>query len=162
MEKDRLRFTIGRFDHYYDSVNNKGNIILGLATFIVGGLIAGYPALSEKIECTFWIHANWAILIALGLAAMLLMIVASTPHLTSGSNSVFYFLSISKMGRTGFTDRSKELSEDQELDDLRSQAFFLARGLTGKFRKLRAASRLIALQFILFVPFIILLIKYLK
>ncbi|MCK4346620.1 MAG: hypothetical protein KAX05_15150 [Bacteroidales bacterium] len=162
MEKERLKYTITRFDHYYDSVNNKGNVILGLSTFIVGGLIASYPFFLQKVNCTFWVHANLITLITLGLAAMLIMIIASTPYLSSKSNSVFYFLSVSKMKKDDFAKWSEGLQENYELEDMRNQTYLLAKGLTNKFRMLKWASMLINIQFVLLVPFIILLINSLS
>ena len=39
MEKDRLKYTINRFDHYFDSVNNKSAVYIAINTFITGGII---------------------------------------------------------------------------------------------------------------------------
>ena len=38
-EKDRLEYTINRFDHYFDSVNNKSAVYIAINTFITGGII---------------------------------------------------------------------------------------------------------------------------
>ncbi len=162
MEKDRLFFTINRFDQYYDSVNNKSNIILGISTFLVGGLVALYPTISEKINCTALIHGFLMLLILIGLIVMLVIIFASIPYLTAHNSSVFYFRSVSKMTLSDFSTQSSMCTTDQELADLREQTHSLAKGLWFKFRYLKIACILLFIQFCLFIPFLILLFNNLK
>ncbi len=50
MEFERLIFCINRYDHYYDSVNNKSNVFLVISTFIVGGLITANEVNSTSIS----------------------------------------------------------------------------------------------------------------
>lgn len=56
MEKERLLLCISRYDHYYDSVNNKSNVFLTLSIFVVGGLVAGYSTLMDKVACNSYLH----------------------------------------------------------------------------------------------------------
>ena len=37
---ENLKYTISRYDHYYDSVNSKSNVYLTLMTFLLGGTVA--------------------------------------------------------------------------------------------------------------------------
>lgn len=162
MEKDRLNFCINRFDHYYDSINNKGAVFLGFGTFILGGLVALYPFLFKSINCTIWIHSFMGLLIFFSLINLLIIISASTPHLGKGGDSLFYFVSISAMDKNSFDSLSHSYSTEAELDDLRTQVHELSKGLTQKFQKLRIAGWLFSFQFILFIPTIILIIKNFK
>lgn len=41
---NHLQFIIQRFDQYFDAINNKGSFYIGLNTFILTGLSAGYFA----------------------------------------------------------------------------------------------------------------------
>ena len=161
-ELERLKYCIERFDHYFDSVNNKNNILLGFITFIVGGLVGLYPSLLQKVNITLSLQVMYFITIGLGILSMLLMIIAATPFLKSENVSLFYFGSISKMSREDFLQKSETQTFSNELIDLREQAFVLASGLHNKFLILRTACVIITIQFVLFIPIIILLIKNLK
>ena len=46
---EHAKFVIERFDHYYDTVNSKGSFYIGLNTFILGGLCAGYISIADKM-----------------------------------------------------------------------------------------------------------------
>ncbi|TJZ63309.1 hypothetical protein FAZ15_03245 [Sphingobacterium olei] len=163
MEKDRLKFSIERFDHYYDSVNNKSAVFLGLSTFVVGGLVAAYPSLLQLVDCGIFVHILMLCTIGLGLAIMIVVIVASTPFLATDGNSIHFFGSISKMSREEYCEQSSlpNLEED-ELHDLRVQVYQLSCGLTDKFNKLKRAGRLFTIQFFLFIPLILLIIFNLR
>jgi len=162
MEKERLKYCIERFDHYYDTVNNKSSVFLGLSTFIVGGLVAAYPSLIGFIKCTLLIHSLMVALIGIGIAIMIIVVLASTPFQGNDSESLHYFRSISQMTKDRFYNSSAFCSEEDELADLRSQVQHLSRGLTSKFNKLEWAGRLFTIQFSLFIPLTILIIYNLK
>lgn len=162
MEKERLKFCIGRFDHYYDTINNKSSVFLGLSTFIVGGLVAGYPSLIFLINCSFLIHSLMVVLLGIGITIMIIVVLAATPFQGKESESLHFFGSISKMEKEQFCNNSTLCSEEDELKDLRSQVQYLSRGLASKFNKLKWAGRLFTVQFSLFVPLITLIIYNLK
>ena len=161
-EKERLKFCIDRFDHYYDSINSKSAVFLALSTFIVGGLVAVYPTLLEKVHCNLWVHILMICPIGIGLAIMITVIGASTPFLSRDTTSIHYFGSISSTEKSVFDEKSRDMEEESELADLRDQVYQLACGLRSKFSKLRTAGILFTIQFILFIPLIILLIINLK
>lgn len=163
MEKERLLFCIDRFDHYYDSVNNKSSVFLGLSTFIVGGLVAGYFALPAIVNCTFWICYLMMLLILIGIIIMIVVVLAATPYSSDGIESLHYFGSISCQKHDDFCAKSAgPVSLDDELLDLRQQVHQLACGLSSKFIKLRWAGNLFTAQFILFIPLLILILTNLK
>lgn len=162
MEIERLKFTIDRFDHYYESVNNKCNIVLGFSTFVIAGLIALYPTLNTYTNCDFWLNLLFGCLLAISFVVVFIIMTASIPHLTKKDGSLFYFLSIDKMGEATFLKKSQEQTKEGELEDLRKQTFLLACGLNKKFQKLRISLILVTIQFVLLVPFILLIISRLK
>ena len=162
IEKDRLRYSIQRFDQFYDSVNNKCAVFLGLSTFIVGGLIATYPSFVEKIEATAWVNVFMGLLIGVGILNMLITVRASTPFLSRGKDSLYYYGAISCLKLDQFERQSAGCNEEEELGDLRAQAHQLAIGLEGKFRKLRWSGHLFTLQFLLLIPTVALLLLNLK
>ena len=163
MEKERLHFCIGRYDHYYDSINNKSSVFLGLSTFIVGGLVAGFFALPDFTDCTPWICILMTLLILLGIFIMIIVVLASTPFLGKGNTSLLYFGSISCHSHDDFCQKSQTPGTGyDELADLRTQVHQLASGLSSKFYKLKIAGILFAVQFTLFIPLFLLIINNLK
>lgn len=163
MEKERLKFCIKRFDHYYDSVNNKSAVFLGLSTFIVGGLVAAYPSILSLVNCGFFVHVLMLSVIGIGLGIMIIVIMASTPFLTTDTNSLHYFSSISCMTKDQYCNRSSTTcTEEDELIDLREQVHQLSGGLNNKFKKLKWAGKLFTIQFCLFIPLILLIVFNLK
>lgn len=163
MEKERLKYCIDRFDHYYDSVNNKSSVFLGLSTFIVGGLIAGYFAVGPLINCGFWTHALMIVLIGLGVATMITVIMAATPFLSTDTDSLHFFGAIAHMDSSGFCTKSATpCTDEDELKDLRNQVHQLATGLRGKFKKLKTAGILFTVQFYLFIPLFLIILCNIK
>lgn len=47
---EHSRFIIDRFDHYYESINTKGNLYLALNAILIGGLATSYPILDQKFH----------------------------------------------------------------------------------------------------------------
>lgn len=163
MEKERLKYCIDRFDHYYDSVNNKSSVFLGLSTFIVGGFVAGYFLVDQYVDCGFWAHMLMIVLIGLGVATMIIVVTAATPFFGKDGDSIYFFGSISCMEIGGFCTKSEAMIDaDAELKDLRYQVHQLACGLKGKFKKLKIAGVLFTIQFCLFLPLFIIIICNLK
>lgn len=158
MERERLRFCIERFDHYYDSINNKSSVFLGLGTFVIGGLIASYPYLHEHVTCTTTLLVLLSISIALAFSAVIVVITASTPFLSNGKDSMYYFYSISTKKRDAFIHDSKHIEEEDDLLDLRTQVHELALGLNKKFSRLRIAGIIYTLMFASLIPLVILIL----
>ncbi|MCF8350512.1 MAG: DUF5706 domain-containing protein [Bacteroidales bacterium] len=162
MEKERLRFCIDRFDHYYDSINNKCAVFLALGTFVVGGLIASYPYLEEKINFTIFIYSLLALPILMGLLSIILVLVATTPYLSSKKASIYYFNSIAIEKERIFVNNSKNFDSDMELSDLRRQVHGLATGLRKKFYMLRVSGILFTLMFLCIIPLLTMIIINIK
>ena len=163
MEKERLKYCIDRFDHYYDSVNNKSSVFLGLSTFIVSGLVTGYFAVGPLINCGFWAHSLMIALIGLGVATMITVIMAATPFLSNDKDSLHFFGAIASLDDIAFCSKSATpCTPEDELKDLRKQVHQLATGLGGKFKKLKVAGILFTIQFCLLIPLFIIILCNLK
>jgi len=158
MEKERLKFCIDRFDHYYDSINNKSSVFIGLGTFVLGGLIASYPYLQEHVNCSTTLLVLLSISIALAFSAIIIVITVSTPYLSKEKDSLYYFKSISEKKRDAFINESKSMEEKEDLYDLRVQVHGLATGLRIKFSRLRIVAILYTLMFISLIPLVILIL----
>ncbi len=161
-EEKRLKYSIGRFDHYYDSVNNKCTVFLAVSTFIEGILITAYPKILESVSCGIFLKFLMTLLLVFGLATMLIVIWASTPYLTSHKKSLLYFGDIATRNYFEFERHSKEETEEGALSDLRIQSYDLSIGLMKKFKMLKIAGRIMGIQFLLFIPLMIFLLYHLN
>ncbi len=155
MEQERLKFCVERFDHYYDSTNNKSAVFLAIGTFVLGGLIAAYPYMIEKVSCSCWVYGSYYVSVALALAALITVIWAATPYKASGGNSMYYYGSIASKSKEEFASVSKAYDREADLADLREQVSDLARGLSKKFKLLHIAGRLFFIMFIAIAVFAI-------
>ncbi|MDG5800779.1 DUF5706 domain-containing protein [Marinilabiliaceae bacterium ANBcel2] len=162
MEKERIEFCINRFDHYYDSVNNKSAVFLAMGTFIVGGLTASIPYLLENVNYSILLYVFLSVSILFALASLVIVLYASSPFRPKGSSSLFYFNSIAKMDMKAFLIESERCSKDEEIRDLRQQVFFLAKGLSKKFKLLKYAGIFYVIVVLNMIPIIILIFKNLK
>lgn len=151
-----------RYDHYFDSINNKLNVYLGLSTFIVSGLIAIYPSLLEKVQCGLGTHILMITLLALGLSNMIILLVTSTPYLSRQTGSLLFFADVAAVAESQFRHLSENETDQQAMDDMRSQVHKLAAGLAKKFRRLQIAGLIMMTQFALFIPLVILIINNIK
>lgn len=162
MEKERLKFTIERFDHYFDGVNNKSSVILALNTFGIGGLIALFSTIIDLVTYNHWVWVVYGMMIILGLFSICKTLLAFTPFLKAGGRSVLFFASISGTSQKEFIANSSSLSVQDELIDFRVQTHTLAIGLTSKMNNLKHASVLIFIQFLMLIPLLILILTNLK
>jgi hypothetical protein len=153
-EKERLLYTISRFDQYYNSINSKCAVFLAYGTFLNGGLVASYPLLSENFDMSPGITGLYLGILGLGIITMLVILKAATPFAPANSRSVFYFKSIADQCLSDFAIESEELCRKGLIKDLRQQTHGLSKGLEKKFRILRTSGHLLTLQLALLLPFI--------
>ena len=99
MEKERLKFCIERFDHYYDSTNNKSAVFLAIGTFVLGGLIAGYPYIVENVSCSAWVYGSYYLSVILALIALIIVLWAATPYFRITSYNVCYTKLLRQLGK---------------------------------------------------------------
>jgi hypothetical protein len=161
---EHAKFIIERFDHLYDTINNKGSFYIGLNTFILGGICAGYVAVGDKIDkgVYFWILLGSIFLLCI--VAILYTINAISPFLRDNQNnentpSLIYFGGIARYNLNTFISKVETNSNEEILEDMRRQAHCLATGLISKFRKLRVVSFLLLLQLIIIAIIFIYLVK---
>jgi len=158
-EKERLLYSINRFDHYFESVNNKSAVYLAMNTFLLGGIITGYISVQEHV-CQFRTFFNFLLTIEMlsGITGLLIITRASIPYFSKDSDSLYYFGGIGSMDKEKFFECSKNLDKKAEMQDLRDQVHSLSKGLNMKFVRLKISGWLIFLQFVLLAPIIIILI----
>ena len=145
---DTLKHTMDRYDHYYDSINNKGNLFLTLNTFLLGGIITGYYSIKDTIAnesgVTFFV---WV-----GLVSCLLSISytlwAIIPYLNkqadSVNGSVINFSNVSNISFESFKLMYSNVNDQKRYEDYVHQVYLLAYGLQKKFSRLKTATYLLS------------------
>ena len=163
---EHSKFLIERFDHYYDSINNKGAFYVGINTFILGGICVAYLTLYDKLSSALC-FSDWgifALLLGCCIGSTVLTISAITPYSKGGptncNQSLIFFSAIAARDLQSFTSSFAEQTTSDIQRDMVQQIHVLAKGLESKFRKLKWASYLLIVQYCIIVPvLIIILIK---
>ncbi len=159
-EKERLLVNIGRFDHYYDSINNKIAVYIAINTFLLGGIIGTYLTIGSKLLiCKSSIDFLIILLTLIGLITIAVLIYTSIPFLGFKSSSLYYFGTISKNTFEDYKEKSKKCDKKEDLKDLREQVYFLSKGLSTKFAILRITGYSMLFQVILLVIVSLLIFK---
>lgn len=150
---EHSKFLIGRFDHYYESVNSKGSFMIGLNTFVLGGIIAGYAAYSNHITMNSYSWFLLCSLFAFCISSTILTINALHPFTRDNfsnkkNNSLIFFGGIAKHNADDFTKKFKSQKKDKIEDDIIKQVHALAVGLNKKYKKLKIGSYCLVAQFL--------------
>ncbi|WP_395065027.1 Pycsar system effector family protein [Flavobacterium sp.] len=137
-EKERLIFNVGRFDHYYDTINNKIAVYIAINTFLLGGVLGAYFTINSKIvNHAFAFEFLIGLFTFMGLTTVAVLIYASVPFLNYKSSSLYYFGTIAQNTLEEYKEKSKERDTKEDLKDLREQVYFLSKGLNKKFTILK-------------------------
>lgn len=165
---EQCRFMIGRFDHYNDSINNKGAFYLSINTFILGGLCVGYSTYCRQIKQATdlypWVIGSAIILLLCCLASIFCTIIAITPylkdnHVNDDQPSLIYFGGISRYQCNTFVDKFSNQSQLAILTDCSRQTHSLAKGLTRKFKWFVRANIFLLVEYVFLIIIIFLLFK---
>lgn len=159
---EHLKFLIERFDHYYDSINNKGNALLVINTFSIGGVAAFYTAFQNDVEWSFGLKTYGIVLCLLWAVSLFLTTWALTPYRKSHSNSLIFFGNISSLSEAVFLKQISAQKDDALSQDMQRQVYYLAQGLAKKFELLRWATYLLFTSYIVLVLASIILLTNLK
>jgi hypothetical protein len=144
---ETLKHTIDRYDHYYDSVNNKGNLYLTLGTFLLGGIITGFYSIKDTIadrnDILFFL---WFGLLTC-VVSLILTLWATSPYLSrkkdNPNGSVLFFGDVSSFSFQSFSKMYLNVNEEGIYEDYLKQVHLLALGLQKKFYRLQIASYLL-------------------
>ena len=122
---ETLKHTMDRYDHYYDSVNNKTNVFLTLNTFLLGGIVTGYYSIKDQIVCGFDIlFFVWAGLI-LCLLSIAFSLWATVPYLSkqadSVNGSVIYFGNVANVSFQSFKQMYSDMTDEKRYEDYLQQ-----------------------------------------
>ncbi|MBN8642877.1 MAG: hypothetical protein J0L86_13780 [Flavobacteriales bacterium] len=137
-EKERLIFNVGRFDHYYDTINNKIAVYIAINTFLLGGVLGAYFTIKSKIiNHTLSFEFLIGLFTFMGLTTIAVLIYSSVPFLNYKTSSLYYFGTIAQNTLEEYKEKSKQSVEKDDLKDLREQVYFLSKGLNKKFTILK-------------------------
>ncbi|MBO0361030.1 hypothetical protein J0X19_23930 [Hymenobacter sp. BT186] len=87
--KDQLelfQFNIGRYDGYFDAINNKANFWLAFDSFVLGAAVVAYKDFVQPLQSTlpvpsvaWWLDMGIGLYVALSLVSIALILWASFP-----------------------------------------------------------------------------------
>src|SRR5665213_2473918 len=146
---EHRHFLMNRFDHYYDSTNNKANVFLAVNIFLIGGLFTSLTQLNTYLKYTDTAIACIVIMLGLNIASLIFTLLALIPYARTSGHSLIYFGDIARMQQGKFTKAFTAQSPEALITDLDQQLFYLAKGLCKKFRKLFIAGILFFIEGIL-------------
>jgi len=159
---EHLKFIIGRYDHYFDTVNTKGNVYLSLNTFILGLCITAFNLLPTNLRNDQILKCLFVLIMLLCAASVGTTLLALKPYITPKSKSnksIVYFGDVSHCGYEHYKKLFNEQTEADFLNDLTKQANLLACGLQNKFRFLSKATIVMGVKLLLIVVFGIILMN---
>lgn len=161
---DITHFNIDRYDHYYDSVNNKGMFYMTFNTFILSGVGAGFVTIKQTVNVNIIIYILLIIILVTCIISTIYTILSLNPFL-KGSNSnstcqksLLFFSDVASMSAKEYVNSRKKQTKNELVEDLIHQNYILASGLSTKFKRLSCAGDLIVIQFlfiVIIVPFIL-------
>ena len=169
MEKkgENLKYIITRYDNYVNFSNVKGSFIVTLNTFIVGAVLVNRTFISEKINVDY--HTFFEILLlVLCFAALIILfftIRALFPYSISGDSSKdeyhshIYFGSVSKFeSAKEYISSLSKIDDNKFEEDLATQAYILARGVTKKYKMLDISMYIIYFELVIFIAIFVLIL----
>ena len=169
---DFLWKTIQRFDFYINSTNTKASAIITFNTFILSGIVLKAPEILPSTKVDYRLYAVSGVALVISAITSLLSLLATffviSPFLRSSENktldraepysSTIFFSHVAGLdSATQLHEKLKFSSDETICQDLSIQAYSLALGLDGKFKKIKMIFYLIFIQLIAFG--IVILIK---
>lgn len=159
---EEIKFVINRFDHYYESINNKGNVYLTLNTFGLAGLISGYGYL--RINHYFGSVADvlFTLTVLVNLASIALTLWALKPYLISKKfgkkRSLLFFGDVSLYDEESLLASWENINDRSLQKDLLRQVHNLSCGLRTKYNSMLISTWFMMVEIFLAVILAIVLI----
>jgi hypothetical protein len=157
---EQTKFIIGRFDTFIESTQTKSNLYLALNTAILGGIIT-ITSSTKPADVTPFSLIVLSIVALLAVASITITLLAITPYLKSASDkssSVIFFQDVSSLTFEEYANKMDAISDKKFLLDITCQAYSLAGGLKSKYQKLFYAGRIIIVEFVFLLIYLITLI----
>lgn len=161
-----LKFLIERFDHYYETINNKAAFMIALNTFLLSGVGITYSQYKKEIITVPAVVIVMIILAVCCIGSMIFTVMALRPYTKDNYanddiNSLIFYGGIAKHTANFLVEKFKLETEETIFDDMQRQVHSLAKGLNEKFYFINLASILVMIPFALAVLIFFLMIKIL-
>ncbi|WP_221028911.1 Pycsar system effector family protein [Actomonas aquatica] len=152
--EDSLWKIIGRYDVYFGSTNNKAAFLIAYNTFALGAVLLQLGAIDAIMQSAAGLHARVAFLIIVGatclasiasLACVLLVIIPyiKSPRKPGLYHSIVFYGDVAEHASAEDYKQQVDTYDQAKLsEDLSRQAHVLAKGLSSKFRLMRASIRI--------------------
>lgn len=155
--QEQSKFIVNRFDHYFDSINNKGVFYITINTFLLGGLFTQVEVILNAGNKSWWIYTLVLGFVLINVFSNILTILSINPFKSpkcDDSPSLIYFHDIACKELKEFTTEFASQSDAFLNKDFSNQIHQLAGGLNIKFDRLRYAGLLLLLQFVSLIPIV--------
>lgn len=162
---EQSKFIIGRFDHYFDSINNKGVFYITINTFLLGGLLSQIREIVSSSSGSWWIYTLVLGFVLINVSSTILTILSINPFKSpkcDEPSSLIYYSDIACKDLNSFKVEYATQTEEFTKMDFTNQIHQLAGGLKIKFDRLRYAGILLLFQFVSLVPIIVITILSVK
>jgi Family of unknown function (DUF5706) len=149
---DFLWKTIQRFDFYINSTNTKASSIIAFNTFVLGGIVLKASEILPPKGVDHYLYLASGVCLIISAIASLVSLIATffviSPFLKSSGDtdtkvkepysSTIFFADIAKLSSSNqLLEQVKSSSDEVIYEDLSIQAYSLAQGLDGKFKKIK-------------------------
>ena len=156
---DIVKYSVSRFDIYFQSVNAKIALYITLNTFVLTAATAGSRSIIGQFPANKNLPILFLTLIILASAVSIICTIkASIPYLKSTNASIFYFGYIANLETDDYCTKIDDLTNEKILHDLRQQACVLSKGLKAKYQSLSIAGNLLLIDFALIIIFSLIII----
>jgi hypothetical protein len=162
---EQSRFIINRFDHYFDSINNKGVFYITINTFLLGGLLSQIGLIIKSANDSWWIYTLAFGSILINIASTIFTILAINPFKSAKCDepsSLIYYNDIACKDLSSFKDEYQIQTAEFMNGDFATQVHQLSVGLKTKFNRLRFAGVLLLLEFVSLIPILVITILSVK
>lgn len=147
-----LRYTVSRFDGYFQGVNSKISLFITLSTFILTVSSAGATLILKQYGTGDRVPLLFVLLIVLAAGlALIFTIKAAIPYLGNDQTSIFHFGYVANQSREDYNNKIDSLTSESIVKDISNQAFTLAKGLRVKYSYLTVAGWLLFADAVLII-----------
>lgn len=155
---ENLKFILGRYDHYIESVHSKSNVIITLNTFILTGAVTLFAGFKSDLN-EFLTGCLISIILVSIISTIYILVAISPQTKRSSKNSVIFFGNVSNMKSDVEYLKTLKKTDYQEFEaDLAHQVHQVAKIVCKKHEELKNAGYLLIMQFILIATWLTLFI----
>lgn len=160
-DKEKIEFSqfvIGRYDHYYDSVNNKANFWLAFNSFLIGAVVTTYKDVADmmkNVSCLNTYKTVALLFIVVTTVSIIFIVLGSLPHTSSGGRSIIFFGDVAEIQKATYLNKVTQIDKPSLSNDYNEQVHELAKGLKKKYWYLKWSGRLMLVELGLFIVLIV-------